>query len=69
VKAGSPDGIGAQHARRSVRGFLPPRVERATVEAILTDASRSPSASNARPWQVYACQAVHAQRGGNLAAE
>ncbi|MES1162041.1 MAG: nitroreductase, partial [Rhizobacter sp.] len=41
--------------RRSVRGFLPRPVERATVEAILTDAARSPSASNTQPWRVYAC--------------
>lgn len=49
------DVIGALHARRSVRGFLPRRVERATVEAILTDAARSPSASNTQPWRVYVC--------------
>lgn len=45
----------ALHARRSVRGFLPTPVDRATVEAILEDAARSPSASNTQPWRVYVC--------------
>jgi len=38
--------------RRAVRAFLPTPVERATVEEILTLASRSPSGSNIQPWKV-----------------
>ncbi|MDW3686854.1 nitroreductase [Cupriavidus sp. CV2] len=51
----SPDVIAALHARRSVRGFLGTSVSRQTIEAILADAARSPSASNTQPWRVYAC--------------
>jgi len=47
--------IAALHRRRSIRGFLPDAVDAATVETILADASRSPSASNTQPWRVYAC--------------
>ncbi|HEX5394388.1 MAG TPA: nitroreductase family protein [Rhodocyclaceae bacterium] len=42
-------------SRRSVRGFLPTLVPRATVEAILELASRAPSGSNIQPWQAYVC--------------
>jgi nitroreductase len=38
--------------RKSVRAFLPTSVERATVEELLTLASRSPSGSNIQPWKV-----------------
>jgi nitroreductase len=38
--------------RRSVRGFRPDPVPRATVEAILTAAARAPSGSNIQPWRV-----------------
>ena len=38
--------------RRSVRAFLPAPVARATVEELLTLASRSPSGSNIQPWKV-----------------
>jgi nitroreductase len=38
--------------RRSVRGFRPDPVPRATVEAILAAASRAPSGSNIQPWRV-----------------
>ncbi len=38
--------------RRSIRGFLPTPVDRATVEELLTLASRSPSGSNIQPWKV-----------------
>ncbi|MDM0110372.1 nitroreductase [Variovorax sp. J22R24] len=51
----TPDAREALHARRSVRGFLPTPVERATIEAVLQDAARSPSASNTQPWRVYVC--------------
>ena len=42
----------ALRTRRSVRGFLPTPVDRATVEELLTLASRSPSGSNIQPWKV-----------------
>ena len=38
--------------RRSVRGFLPTPVDQATVEELLTLASRAPSGSNIQPWKV-----------------
>jgi len=38
--------------RRSVRAFLPTPVDRATVEELLTLASRSPSGTNIQPWKV-----------------
>jgi nitroreductase len=38
--------------RRSVRAFLPTRVDRETVRQLLTLASRSPSGSNIQPWKV-----------------
>lgn len=40
-------------SRRSVRAFLPTPVPRATLEAILTAASRAPSGTNVQPWHVY----------------
>lgn len=75
------DAIAALHARRSVRGFLGTRVAKETVEAILQDAARSPSASNTQPWRVYACAgdvrdqlceellALHEARGGDHSEE
>src|ERR1700692_2207450 len=39
-------------SRASVRAFLPPPVDRATVEELLAVASRSPSGSNIQPWKV-----------------
>ncbi|APV48580.1 hypothetical protein BWI17_02080 [Betaproteobacteria bacterium GR16-43] len=42
----------AIRTRRSVRAFLPTPVDRATVEGLLTLASRSPSGSNIQPWKV-----------------
>ena len=41
--------------RRSVRGFLPTPVSRATVESILALAARAPSGTNCQPWKVYVC--------------
>ena len=41
--------------RRSVRGFRPTPVPRATVEAILALAARAPSGTNCQPWKVYVC--------------
>ncbi len=49
------DVLNALRQRRSMRGFLPDAVDRATVEAILADAARSPSASNTQPWRANAC--------------
>ena len=40
-------------SRRSVRGFLPTPVSRATVEEILAVASRAPSGTNIQPWKVH----------------
>ena len=54
--------IDALHRRRSVRGFKPDAVPRCTVERILQDAARSPSASNTQPWRVHVC-AGEVQRG------
>ncbi|GAB2181544.1 nitroreductase [Denitratisoma sp. agr-D3] len=42
-------------SRRSVRGFLPTPVPRATIEDILTLATRAPSGTNIQPWHVYVC--------------
>ena len=39
--------------RRSVRGFLPTPVPRATIEHLLEVASRAPSGTNMQPWRVY----------------
>ncbi len=41
-------------SRKAVRAFTPEPVDRATVEAILTLASRAPSGSNIQPWKVWA---------------
>ena len=40
-------------SRRSVRGFLPTPVPRATVEELLAVASRAPSGTNIQEWKVY----------------
>jgi nitroreductase len=53
-----PAGIPAARAlvsRRSVRGFLPTPVPRATIEGILELAARAPSGTNCQPWNVYVC--------------
>jgi nitroreductase len=39
-------------SRRSVRGFKPDPIARATVERILEVASRAPSMTNSQPWRV-----------------
>lgn len=39
--------------RKSVRGFRPDPVPRATIETILDDAARAPSGTNTQPWRVY----------------
>ena len=41
--------------RRSIRGFRPTPVPRATIEAILALAARAPSGTNCQPWKVYVC--------------
>lgn len=46
------DVLEALATRRSMRGFRPDPVPRATVEAILRAASRAPSGSNIQPWRV-----------------
>jgi nitroreductase len=40
-------------SRRSIRAFRPTPVERATLEKILSVASRAPSGTNTQPWRVY----------------
>ena len=39
--------------RMSARAFLPKPVPRATIEHLLTLASRAPSGTNTQPWKVY----------------
>jgi nitroreductase len=40
--------------RRSVRGYLPTPIDRATVERLLDVAARAPSGTNMQPWRVIA---------------
>lgn len=42
--------------RMSARAFLPKPVPRATIEHLLTLASRAPSGTNTQPWKVYVLQ-------------
>lgn len=49
-------------SRRAVRAFLPTPVPRATVEKILTLASRAPSGSNIQPWKVWVVAGEARQR-------
>jgi nitroreductase len=46
----------AMATRRSVRGFRPDPVPRATLDAILAAAARAPSGSNLQPWRVRVTQ-------------
>lgn len=46
----------AIRSRMSARAFLPDPVPRATIEALLSLASRSPSGTNTQPWKVYVLQ-------------
>lgn len=48
--------------RRSVRGFLPDPVPRATIEAILRAAARAPSGSNVQPWKVRVTTGAEKER-------
>ena len=41
-------------SRRSVRGYLPDQVSRATIEHLLDVAARAPSGTNMQPWRVIA---------------
>jgi nitroreductase len=50
-----PDVVSALRERRSVRGFRPDPVDRATIESVLAAAAGSPSAGNTQPWRVHAC--------------
>lgn len=53
-----PEGVPIARAllsRRSVRGFLPTPVPRATIDGILALAARAPSGTNCQPWKVYVC--------------
>ncbi len=40
-------------ARRTVRAFLDRPVPRETLEAILSDALRTPSWANTQPWEIF----------------
>jgi nitroreductase len=56
---GAVDAAGVDAAitsRMSVRAFLPTPVPRATIEHLLTLASRAPSGTNTQPWKVYVLQ-------------
>ena len=48
--------------RRSVRGFRPDPVPRATIDAILAAAARAPSGSNVQPWRVRVTQGAERAR-------
>jgi nitroreductase len=41
-------------SRRSVRGYLPTPIDRATIEHLLDVAARAPSGTNMQPWRVIA---------------
>ncbi len=56
------DVLEAIASRRSVRGFLPDPVPRATIEAILRAAARAPSGSNIQPWKVRVTQGAEKAR-------
>jgi nitroreductase len=56
------DVLEAMTGRRSIRGFLPDPVPRATIEAILAAASRAPSGSNIQPWHVRVTTGAEKQR-------
>ena len=43
----------AINSRRSLRAFLPTLVPRATIEDILSVATRAPSGTNTQPWRVH----------------
>jgi nitroreductase len=43
----------ALRGRRTVRAFLPRPVPRETLEAILSDALRTPSWANTQPWEIF----------------
>jgi nitroreductase len=43
----------AIRSRRSVRGFLPQPVARATIEDILSLSARAPSGTNIQPWRIH----------------
>ena len=43
----------ALDSRKSVRAFLPDRVDEKTIKDILRVASRAPSGTNMQPWKVY----------------
>ncbi len=49
-------------SRMSVRAFLPHAVPRATVENLLSLASRAPSGTNTQPWKVYVLQGASKDR-------
>lgn len=52
----------ALQTRKSIRAFLPQAIPKATVEAILCAASRSPSGTNTQPWIVHALAGAELKR-------
>jgi len=48
--------LAAIETRRSVRGYLPKAVPRATIERILAAARYAPSGTNTQPWYVHVVQ-------------
>lgn len=51
-------------SRRSVRAFLPTRVDDAVIREILDVAARAPSGTNMQPWKVYVTSGETQQRIG-----
>ena len=43
----------AVRRRKSIRSFLPDRVDDATIAELLTTAARAPSGGNVQPWRIY----------------
>ncbi len=54
--------LAAIETRRSVRGYLPRQVPRATIERILAAARWAPSGTNTQPWEVHVVQGAMRDR-------
>lgn len=52
----------AIESRRSIRGFLPTPIPRATIERLLALAARAPSGSNIQPWSTHVLTGPALQR-------
>ena len=60
------DVLQAVEERRSTRAFLDKPVERKTVEALLSLATRAPSAINLQPWEFVVVSGIEKKRLSNL---